>query len=119
MKYAVIKSGGKQYRVAEGDVIEVDRLSSEKGKISFEEVLLLVNEGSLKIGKPFVSGEKVLATLVENIKGDKIRVSKFKAKARYRRTTGFRAQLSQVKIDQIGDKSAKKEVKEAKEAKKK
>ena len=116
MKYAVIKSGGKQYRVAEGDVIEVDRLKEEKGKISFSEVLLLVNEGNVKIGKPTVTGEKVIATLVDNIKGEMVRVSKYKSKVRYRRTTGFRAYLSQVKIDQIGEKVTKPAVKTVKPA---
>jgi large subunit ribosomal protein L21 len=91
MKYAVIKTGGKQYRVSEGDVIEVDRLPQEKGNIAFEEVLLLVNDSNVKVGKPFISGEKVEASIVEHLKGEKLRVSKFKAKARYRRTTGFRA----------------------------
>jgi len=101
MKYAVIKSGGKQYRVSEGDIIEIDRLPESKGKISFEDVLLFVSDGSVKIGRPYVSGEKVEASLVENLKGDKIRVSKYKAKARYRRTIGFRASISRVQIEKI------------------
>ena len=101
MKYAVIQSGGKQYRVSEGDVIEIDRLSLEKEKVSFDNVLLLVSEGVIKIGKPFITGEKVQASLVENLKGDKIRVSKYKAKVRYRKTTGFRANLTKVKITKI------------------
>lgn len=102
MKYAVIKSGGKQYRVSEGDVIEVDRLSEATGKMSFAEVLLLVNESKLKIGKPTITGEKVEAEILENIRGEKIRVAKFKAKVRYRKTTGFRAELSRIKIKKIG-----------------
>ncbi len=106
MKYAVIKTGGKQYKVSEGDVIEVDRLPKEKGKLTFEDVLLLVSQQSIKIGKPTVSGEKVEATLVENFKGDKIRVSKYKAKVRYRRVTGFRPFLSRVKIEKIGSLSS-------------
>ena len=101
MKYAVIKSGGKQYRVSEGDVIEVDSLKQEPGKISFDQILLFVDERGVKIGKPTVD-EKVKATLVENKKGDKLRVSKFKSKVRYRKTIGFRASLSLVKIDKIG-----------------
>jgi len=103
MKYAVIKTGGKQYRVSEGDVLEVDRLKTEKdGKVSFDEVLLLVSDSGIKIGKPTVSGEKVEARVVDNIKGEKIRVSKFKSKVRYRRVMGFRASLSKVQIDKIG-----------------
>lgn len=107
MNYAVIKTGGKQYKVSEGDLIEVDRLSGDKGKISFNEVLLLVSEGKAKIGNPTLSGEKIDAELIENIKGDKIRVSKFKSKVRYRRVTGFRASLSKVKIGKIGLKKSK------------
>lgn len=102
MKYAVIKTGGKQYKVSEGDVIEVDRLVDEKnGKLTFDEVLLKVSDSSVKIGTPFVKGEKVEAKLVEQKKGDKIRVSKFKAKVRYRRVNGFRASLSKVLIEKI------------------
>ena len=102
MKYAVIKTGGKQYRVSEGDVIEVDRIADKNGKVSFEEVLLLVNDGKVKLGKPTISGESVEGKLLENIRGEKIRVSKYKAKVRYRRTTGFRAELSKVQIEKIG-----------------
>jgi large subunit ribosomal protein L21 len=102
MNYAVIRTGGKQYKVSEGDVIEIDRLADKNGKISFEEVLLLVNDGKVKLGKPTISGEKVEAKLVENIRGEKLRVSKYKAKVRYRRTTGFRAELSKVQIEKIG-----------------
>ena len=113
MKYAVIKSGGKQYKVSEGDIIEVDRLPFEKdGKVLFDEVLLLVSDSGLKIGKPTLSNEKVEGKILDNIKGDKIRVSKFKSKVRYRRVTGFRASLSRVKIEKIGgslEKTFKKE----------
>ncbi len=101
MKYAVIKSGGKQYRVSEGDIIEVDRLSESKGKLIFDNVLLSVTDNSLKIGKPTVSNMKVEAELLENIRGEKVRVSKFKSKVRYRKTIGFRAEISKVKINKI------------------
>jgi large subunit ribosomal protein L21 len=116
MKYAVIKTGGKQYKVSEGDVLEVERLKAEKdSKISFDNVLLLVSDSSVKIGKPFLAGEKVEAKLLENIKGEKIRVSKYKSKVRFRRTTGFRASISKVLIEKIGGK----EVKEVKVVEKK
>ena len=124
MKYAVIKTGGKQYKVQEGDVIEIDRLANLKDEnVIFDDVFLVVNEGVAKIGNPTVSGVKVTAKLLENLRGEKIRVSKFKSKVRYRVTTGFRAELSKVQIEKIGggitDKPAiKKEVK-AKPAKKK
>lgn len=104
MKYAIIKTGGKQYKVSEGDVIEIDRLTEEKdNKVVFDEVLLLVNDGSIKVGKPSIDGVKVEGKVVDNFKGDKIRVSKFKSKVRFRRVTGFRASLSRVQIDKIGE----------------
>lgn len=102
MKYAVIKSGGKQYRVSEGDILEVDRFSSDKDSlVSFSEVLLWVNEGQIKIGTPFVSGAKVTGKVLDHLKGKKIRVAKFKAKARYRRVAGFRPSLTRVQIEKI------------------
>jgi large subunit ribosomal protein L21 len=101
MKYAVIKTGGKQYRVSEGDVIEVDRLATDGDKVVFEDVLLKVTDAGIKIGSPTVKGEKVEGKLVEQLKGDKIRVSKFKSKVRYRRVTGFRASLSKILIEKI------------------
>lgn len=113
MKYAVIKTGGKQYKVSEGDIIEVDRLNKEIGKIFFDDVLLYVDEKTVNIGKPTLS-EKVEGMLLENIKGDKIRVSKFKSKVRYRRTSGFRASLSKVKIEKIVSPASKKQAKTSK-----
>ena len=102
MKYAVIKTGGKQYKVSEGDIIDIDRLKSEKDeKIIFDNVLLLVAEDDVKIGKPYLEGEKVEGKLLENLKGDKIRVSKFKAKVRYRRKQGHRQNKTLVKIESI------------------
>jgi large subunit ribosomal protein L21 len=104
MKYAVIKTGGKQYKVSEGDTIEVDRLPSAKdGKFSFDQVLLIASDEGVKIGKPTVVNAKVEAKVLEDLKGDKIRVSKFKSKVRYRRVTGFRAALTKVQIDKIID----------------
>ena len=118
MKYAVVKTGGKQYKVSEGDVVEIDRIAGKDGKLSFEEVLLLVNDGKVTVGKPFINGEKVEAKILEDIKGVKVRVSKFKSKVRYRRTTGFRAALTKIQIEKIGETSVvKAEVKKAPEKK--
>lgn len=104
MKYAVIHTGGKQYRVSEGDIVEVERLASEKdGKVTFSEVLLYSNDGATKIGMPFVSGISLSATIVDHFRGEKIRVAKFKAKARHRRVTGHRQSLTRIKIDTIID----------------
>lgn len=114
MKYAVISTSGKQYRVKEGDVIEVDRVKSSKNdKISFEDVLLFVSDGQVKVGKPTLSGVNVEGKVIDEVKGDKIRVQKYKAKVRYRRTTGFRSKLTLIKIEKIeaapkADKAVKK-----------
>lgn len=102
MQYAVIKTAGKQYKVKVGDVLELPRLSlGDKTNIVFDEVLLLVNDGKVNIGKPNVLNAKVLAKLIENKKGEKLRVIKYKAKVRYRRAVGFRPKLSVVKIEKI------------------
>ncbi|MBI4097286.1 MAG: 50S ribosomal protein L21 [Candidatus Levybacteria bacterium] len=102
MKYAVIKTGGKQYRVSEGDVISVERLVNDgKKDIVFADVLLYHADGDIKVGTPFVSGIMVKGTIVEEKKGEKIRVAKYKAKVRYRRAMGHRQLLSLVKIDSI------------------
>lgn len=103
MEYAVIKTAGKQYRVSAGDIVELDKivLGENENKILFEDVLLAVNGDNISIGKPNVSGVSVEAKLVENKKGDKIKVSKFKAKSRYRRTIGFRPMITVVQIEKI------------------
>lgn len=101
MKYAVITTGGKQYRVSEGDTIAVERLTAGVGPYSFENVLLSVADNDVLIGNPFVAGWSVQGNVLENVRGEKIRVSKFKAKARYRRVTGHRQALTRVQIEKI------------------
>lgn len=99
MKYAIIVTSGTQYRVQEDQVITVDKLEGEKdstGKI--ESVLLVVDDQKIKIGNPMVKDATVEYQIVNQYQGDKIRVSKFKAKSRYRKTMGFRAQLTDIKI---------------------
>lgn len=98
--YAVIKSGGKQYRVSEGDTIELQKFSHKDGKVIFEDVLLLATEKGVKIGNPNVKA-KVTGKVLEDKKGDKVRVAKFKSKVRFRRVTGFRPQITVVKIEKI------------------
>lgn len=105
--YAVIRSGGKQYKVSEGDVIEVQNLKTKEPKFLFEEVLLLVDGEDIKVGNPTVSGVKVTAKVLENKKGEKVRVAKFKSKVRYRRVTGFRQILTRIEIEKIEGKSKK------------
>lgn len=99
MKYAVVKIGGTQYKVAEGDEIAVDKIDGEKGKsLTFEGVLLFVDEKRVAIGQPLVKNTKIKAEIVGQFKGKKIRVATYKAKSRYRRVKGFRPLLTRVKI---------------------
>lgn len=109
MEYAVIKTGGKQYVVKTGDVLEVDKLLADKDKtITFDKVLLWVSDGQTKIGMPTVPNINVRAKVLDQIKGEKIYVRKFKAKVRYRRKIGFRALLTKVKIEKIETKKSTK-----------
>lgn len=95
-------------------MIEVERLQVvPKDQFTFENVLLVVEDGIVKIGSPMLSGVTVVADVVGNIRGEKLRIAKFKAKARYRRVTGHRQALTQLKIAQISQGNAKKEVKAA------
>lgn len=102
MEYAVIETGGKQYIVKIGDILEVDKLPAEKnGSVTFDAVLLYVTNSTVKIGTPTVSAIRVKAKVLEQIKGEKIHVRKFKAKSRYRRVMGFRPLLTRVQIEKI------------------
>lgn len=109
MKYAIIANGGKQYKVTEGQVLELDRLQAEPGSdFVLDQVLMTVDGDSVSLGKPYLDGVTVSAKVLEQTKGDKIRVAKFKAKAKYRRVTGFRASLTKVEITGFKAKGAKK-----------
>ncbi len=100
--YAIIKTGGKQFRVSEGDVIRVERLSSEEGeKVSFDEVLMVGGDGEIKIGSPNIEGATVEGTVVKHGKAKKIIVFKYKAKKNYRKKQGHRQPFTQVKIEKI------------------
>lgn len=99
MEYAIIRTGGKQYKASKDSIIEVERLDFKPGEsFSIEDVLLYVADGMSKIGKPKVEGVTVKATVLEHLKGDKLRIAKFKAKAKYRRVTGHRQYLTKIKI---------------------
>lgn len=103
MEYAVIRVGGKQYKVSKGDVLEVDKQDAKpNGQVALDDVLLFVSDGKVKIGNPRVSKVKVKAKVLEQKKGKKIRVAKFKAKVRYRRVMGFRPLLTRLQITDIG-----------------
>ena len=100
--YAIIRDRGTQYRVEEGQVVQVALLDSEPGsQIELGEVLLIGGGDQTKVGAPLVEGAKVLAKVVGNVKGDKIIVFKYKNKKRYRRRTGHRQQYTNIAISQI------------------
>lgn len=102
MKYAVVEIAGSQHKVFEGEEIEVDKIGGEKGKkLTFDKVLLVVDENKRRIGNPLVKGVKVTAEITEQFKGKKIRVATYKAKSRYRRVIGHRSQLTKIKIKKI------------------
>lgn len=100
--YAIIKTGGKQYRVAEGDVITVEKLTAEAGdSVTFDEVLAIVDGANTKVGKPLISGAKVTAKVEAQGKARKILVFKYKAKSNYRRRQGHRQPFTKVVIEKI------------------
>ena len=100
--YAIIQTGGKQYRVSEGDVLSVEKLPVAEGEeVVFDQVLTVVADGDVKIGKPVLEGAKVTAKVVEHGKGEKILVFKYKAKSNYRRRQGHRQPFTKVRIESI------------------
>lgn len=100
--YAVIRTGGKQYRVTPGDVIEVEKLSGEAGEIiQISEVLMLGGEGAAQIGAPVVSGASIAAEIIEQKRGTKIIVFKKKRRKNYRRKKGHRQHLTALRITEI------------------
>ncbi|PIU03146.1 50S ribosomal protein L21 [Candidatus Shapirobacteria bacterium CG08_land_8_20_14_0_20_39_18] len=102
MKYAVIKNGGRQYKVFEGEDLLVDNLSLEEGKeVDFDQVLLLVDEDKIKIGQPIIEKTVVKAKVKGAVKGQKVRTAKFKAKSRYHKVVGYRHSYTQVTIEKI------------------
>ena len=102
--YAIIQTGGKQYRVSEGDVVSIEKLTAAEGEeVVFDQVLTVVSDGDIKIGKPVVEGAKVTAKVVEHGKGEKILVFKYKAKSNYRKRQGHRQPYTKVEISKIED----------------
>lgn len=99
--WAVIKTGAKQYKVAEGQTINVEKLESKGDSISFEQVLLISHDDKLQIGKPHIEKAKVKGKILETFKDKKKRVVKFKSKSRYLRTRGHRQILTKVLIEKI------------------
>lgn len=100
--YAVVETGGRQYRMSAGRNVRINRLEAERGQqVEFEHVLLIGGDGETKIGKPFVPGAKVIATVVDQGREQKIIVLKFKPKRRYRRKAGHRQHYTQVLVNEI------------------
>lgn len=102
MRYAIIENGGKQYKVYEGAVIEVDHISADPGtELDFDQVLLIADGDNIKVGTPLVKGAGVSATVHAQIKGPKITVFKYRPKQRYRVKTGHRQKYTQLHIDKV------------------
>ncbi|HLA04165.1 MAG TPA: 50S ribosomal protein L21 [Patescibacteria group bacterium] len=100
-KFAVVKTGGKQYLVSEGDLISVEKLEVPKESVVLSEVLLFGDSKGLVLGKPYVPNAKVSAKVVGDFKGKKIRVVKFKSKSRYTRASGHRHIKTKILIEKI------------------
>lgn len=101
MTFAVIKTGGKQYKVQEGDTLSVERLVHEGDKIVFDQVLLWANNKDVKVGKPLVFGAKVEAKVVEEGKGKKKMVFRYKSKTRQHKKKGHRQPYTKIQITKI------------------
>ena len=100
--FAVVRTGGKQYRVAKDDVIEVERLDGEPGSaLALDQVLMVGGDGAAQIGTPLVDGASVTAEVVAQTRGDKIVVFKKKRRKKYQRTKGHRQELTVLKITEI------------------
>ena len=100
--YAIIRTGGKQYRVQQGDVVRVERLQEEVGAtVTLEDVLLVGGDGEPKLGGPRVQGASVVGTVVEQGRDAKVRVFKYKKRKHYRRTRGHRQSFTAVRIEAV------------------
>ncbi len=105
MKYAIIKIGPFQYTVEEGKEYSVPKFEAEEGKkMEVSEVLMIADDKNVSFGKPVVSGAKVTLNILEQGKGEKVRTSIYKAKSRYRKTTGHRKSVTTFKVDKISTK---------------
>ena len=100
--YAVIKTGGKQHRVTEGDVIAIEKINGDRGEaVVFDQILMVEKEGDIRVGRPVVEGAKVVGEILAQIKGDKLTVYKTKKRKGYHKKTGHRQQLTSMKIREI------------------
>ena len=100
--YAVIKSGGKQQKVAEGEIITIEKIDAEEGSnIEFPEVLAVNKEGNLQVGKPLLEGAKVVGKVINHIKAPKVTIIKMKRRQDWRKKQGHRQNLSKIEIKSI------------------
>lgn len=100
--YAIVRSGGRQYRVSAGDQLLVEKLPFQPGQeITLDEVLLVASEDGVQIGTPLVNGARVRATVLDQEKGPKIRIFRYIPKERYRRRKGHRQTYTRLRIDEI------------------
>ncbi|MBO6506684.1 MAG: 50S ribosomal protein L21 [Kordiimonadaceae bacterium] len=107
--FAVVKTGGKQYRVTEGDVLKVEKLDAEVGKkVKLDEVLMIGDDKGVKVGEPLVKGANVTAEVLEQKKDKKITVFKKKRRHNYRRKKGHRQQITVLRVTKIAKTAAKK-----------
>ena len=102
--YAVIRSGGKQYRVSQGGRLRVEKLEGEVGSsVTLDDVLMVGEEGNVKIGVPTVDGARVTGTIIAQGRGPKLMVFKMKRRKGYRRKHGHRQDYTEIRVDQIED----------------
>ena len=99
--YAIITAGNKQYRVSQGDVIYIDKVNQENDTTISFDVLLIGNDGEVKVGNPTVAGAKVEGKVVAQVKGEKIKIYKYKSKKNYHRRAGHRQPYTKVEITAI------------------
>ncbi|MDD3927069.1 MAG: 50S ribosomal protein L21 [bacterium] len=100
--YAIIETGGKQFKVSEGDILRVEKLNADKGSaVEFDKILLLEKDGQLQIGRPYVEGAKVAAKVMVQAKARKVIVFKYKPKKHYKKKNGHRQPFTEIKIESI------------------
>jgi large subunit ribosomal protein L21 len=100
--YAIIEDHGRQYTVRKGDLVDIDlKDATEQESITFDRVLLLREEGGVRVGTPLVDGAKVVATVVGDVKGKKLVIRKYRRRKNYRRTQGHRQRYTRVRIESI------------------
>lgn len=117
MKYAIVQSGGKQYRAVEGATIEVDHLAVDTGaSLKLEEVLLVSDGSKIEVGAPFVPGAAVRTSVLEQVRGPKVRVFKYKPKMRYRVRQGHRQNYTRLRVEEIVSGVGREARKKAREA---